>query len=40
MSGISTILNIGKEALLAQQTAISVASHNIANADQTYGPWD
>ena len=33
MSGISTILNIGKEALLAQQTAISVASHNIANAD-------
>ncbi|MBI5558226.1 MAG: flagellar hook-associated protein FlgK [Deltaproteobacteria bacterium] len=33
MSGISTILNIAKEALSAQQTAISVASHNIANAD-------
>jgi len=33
MSGIATILNIGKEALMAQQTAISVASHNIANAD-------
>ncbi len=33
MAGIATILNIGKEALLAQQTAVNVASNNIANVD-------
>lgn len=33
MAGISSVLNIAKEALLTHQTAISVASHNIANVD-------
>jgi len=33
MSGISSVLSIAKEALLAQQIAIQVASHNIANVD-------
>lgn len=33
MSGISSILNIGKEALLTQQRAVDVTSHNIANAN-------
>ncbi len=33
MSGISSILNIGKEALLTHQTSISVAANNIANVD-------
>lgn len=33
MSGISSVLNIAKEALLTHQASISVAGHNIANVD-------
>ena len=33
MSGISSVLNIAKEALLTHQASVQVASHNIANVD-------
>ena len=33
MAGISHVLNIAKEALLAHQTAIGVAGHNVANVN-------
>ena len=33
MSGISSVLNIAKEALLTHQVSVQVASHNIANVD-------
>jgi len=33
MAGISSILNIMREAMMAQQKAMQVTSHNIANAD-------
>ncbi len=33
MPGIGQVLNIAKEALLAHQQSVSVASHNIANVD-------
>jgi flagellar hook-associated protein 1 len=33
MNGISSILNIGKQALLTQQQAVNVTGHNIANAN-------
>ena len=33
MAGVSNILNIAKEALLAHQTSISVVGHNVANVD-------
>ena len=33
MPGISSVLNIAKEALLAHQLSISVSGHNIANVD-------
>ena len=33
MAGVSSILNIAKEALLAHQMSIGVAGHNVANVD-------
>ena len=33
MSGITHVLNIAKQALLAHQTSVQVGSHNIANVD-------
>ena len=33
MPGISSVLNIMREAMMAQQKAMQVTSHNIANAD-------
>ncbi len=33
MSGIASVLNIAKEALLAHQLSVQVASHNVANVD-------
>ncbi len=33
MAGVSSVLNIAKEALLAHQLSVQVASHNIANVD-------
>jgi flagellar hook-associated protein 1 FlgK len=33
MSGITSVLNIAKEALLAHQVSVQVAGHNVANVD-------
>jgi len=33
MAGVSSVLNIAKEALLAHQLSVQVASHNVANVD-------
>ena len=33
MSGINSVLNIGREALITQQQAVDVTGHNIANAN-------